>query len=183
MNLHEQPLEENQFFRLAQAPGTRLVIPETFVWHLAPKRLRKSIQEHGLLPELSKHACIFVNNQSQDICLFFPFCIDFYMDEIGKNGHFGDFDYWRIDTRLVEADWYLDINMATGEKVLSPEDWAYYAGKVENFIATEQSIPPAALRLFVLDPEESPLPLASFEAVGWADQSSIYPWRSQIFDV
>lgn len=152
--MENQPINENQSFPLAQAPGTRQVTPETFVWHLAPTHLREKIQAHGLLPELSKHECIFANNQSQDIRLFYPFCIDLYMGEFGKKGHFGDFDYWRIDTRLVVADWYLDINMAAGEKILAAEDWAHYAGKADNFIATEQSISPAALCLFVFDPEQ-----------------------------
>ena len=83
---------------------------------------------------------MFANNQSQNIKDFYPYCIEKEFKKF-DDAHYLDYDYWRIDTSKVIADWYIDPNMAN-----IPNEYSYLKSKY--FIATESSIPSSALKLY-----------------------------------
>jgi hypothetical protein len=128
--------------RLTDVPGIKKIQPERFVWHVTSKRNRQSILATGLDAQKSKHNAVCANNQSRNILFFYPFCINEY------NGEFTplmltQYDYWRIDTTKVSADWYIDPNMKGG-----PSE---FMGSDRNFVVTETSIPVEALTLYKID--------------------------------
>lgn len=116
--------------------------PQRFVWHLSPRKNRKSILKQGLIAALSSYGCVFANNQSRDIDFFYPFCVYLYYGDFTQESYLA-YDYWKIDTSMIKADWFIDPNMANG-----PEE---YMGTSRNFIFTEASIPPEALTLHKID--------------------------------
>lgn len=128
--------------RLTDVPGIRKIKPERFVWHVTSKQNRRSILATGLDAQKSEHKCVCANNQSRNILFFYPFCIDNYHGSLRGND-FLEYDYWRIDTRKVDADWYIDPNMSGG-----PSE---FMGSDRNFVVTETSIPVEALTLFEID--------------------------------
>ncbi len=109
-----------------------------FVWHLSATRNRFSIFENGLLPRAFENSAwnrfpglyyppaVFVNNHD---------CYEdwFYMDESRwqKSLRYA-WDVWRIDTSLLNTEWYIDQNTGAGQ----------------NSLFTKQVIPKSALKLF-----------------------------------
>jgi hypothetical protein len=118
------------------------VKPKRYLWHVTRKHNRNSIIQHGLRTELSAHKCIFANNQSRNIDFFYPFCIHLFYETF-EDEQYLEYDYWRIDTKKVKADWFIDPNMKNGPKE--------YMGSSKNFLFTQSSIPKEALRLFKID--------------------------------
>ena len=141
---HSTSYSKDEQCNLADVPGIKRIIPQKYVWHLSPRRNRKSIMKKGLISSLSEHNCVFANNQSVNIDLFYPFCVNIYYDRINEEDYL-EYDYWRIDTSKIQATWYIDPNLSNGPRE--------YMGKNENFIVTETSIPPNALKLYRIDPQ------------------------------
>jgi hypothetical protein len=129
--------------KLEDVPGIEKITPERYVWHVAPIEKRSLILQNGLVPKLNEHNCIFANNQSTNILFFYPFCLDVF-DGTFRDNHLLQYDYWRIDTKDVEANWYIDPNMKNG-----PQE---YMGDEKNFIVTENHIPRKSLELFMVNP-------------------------------
>jgi hypothetical protein len=128
--------------RLTYLPGIKKIQPQKFVWHLSPKKNRASILYSGLNTLMIDDKCVCANNQSHNILFFYPFCLDIYFDRFSYEDML-KFDFWRIDTRKVKGEWYIDPNMERGPK--------NYMGSSKNFIITEASIPVEALTLFKID--------------------------------
>jgi len=81
---------------------------------------------------------VWANNQMENIFCLYPINIDgFGMSQREILEWPYSFDVWRIDTRAFRAKWYIDPNhMLT-----------HYDMK-ENWVFTESSVPPHALKLF-----------------------------------
>ena len=128
---------------LADVPGIKKIIPQMFVWHVTLRENRDTIFKFGLRPDKSEHNCVFANNHGKKITLFYPFCLEIYNDTF-RNENLIKYDYWRIDTTLFDADWYIDPNMKNGPKEYMEDN--------QDYIATESRIPKYAMDLFeVLD--------------------------------
>jgi hypothetical protein len=129
---------------LEDVPGIERIVPERYVWHVSRPKNRKAILEFGLKPDVSKHNCIFANNQSFNVIFMYPFCLE------AKNGRYRPnnllkYDFWRIDTQIFEANWYIDPNMKDGP--------IEYMGDEKYFVATETPIPCEATELFKVGQE------------------------------
>jgi len=129
---------------LKDVPGIDRIVPERYVWHVSKPKNRKAILEFGLKLDASKHNCIFANNQSFNVIFMYPFCLE------AENGRYRPnnllkYDFWRIDTHIFEADWYIDPNMKDGP--------IECMGDEKYFVATETSIPFKALELFKVGQE------------------------------
>ena len=88
--------------------------PKRYVYHLTFDLYRDSICENGLIPKSCAESrwgfskiegqyppMVFANNSE----VFYEF---FYFDDPVRSCH--DYDIWRIDTELVEAEWFSDLN-------------------------------------------------------------------------
>ena len=124
---------------LAEVPGIERVIPQRYVWHVSETSNRSSILSHGLRHDFSHHDAIFANNQSMNIRHFFPFCLD---SEFRENDLF-DYDFWRIDTSKVKANWFVDPNMMKASEEINLCN--------EFYVVTETSFPLEAMDLFTIN--------------------------------
>ncbi len=124
---------------LADVPGINKVIPQEFVWHVSLRENRDSILKFGLRPDKSEHNCIFANNQSKKIKLFYPFCLEIYFGAY-SNDILHAYDYWRINTARVEGDWYIDPNMSNIP--------LGFPANACDYVVTESPIPSAAIKLY-----------------------------------
>lgn len=124
---------------LEDVSGIERIIPEKYIWHTTLKINRSEILAFGLRPDLSKHKCVFANNQSFKILFMYPFSVETYEGTF-KSSNLLDYDYWRIDTASLQADWYIDSNMKNGP--------IRYMGDKKYFVVTEAPIPAEAMELF-----------------------------------
>jgi hypothetical protein len=129
---------------LEDVPGIERIVPDRYVWHVSSPKKRASILEFGLTPEISDHKCIFANNQSVNIKLMYPFCLHVYKRRYNTK-RLLKYDYWRIDTSMLKADWYIDPNMKGSPREAMVAD--------EYFVATETPIPREAIELFEVGQE------------------------------
>jgi hypothetical protein len=118
-----------------------------YVWHIKPcdPSSALSIAEQGLIGK--KENLVFAHNNLrllEDSYPYFIDCYDFMMyRDIKPKEFFSVYEYWRIDTSLLDFDWFIDPYMV--------EDISVYCSRfasVENFICTPNNIPPHALKLF-----------------------------------
>jgi hypothetical protein len=121
------------------------VTPNKFVWHVSYRKHRESILKHGLIPQESsksedwgnnKHIkypkVIYVNNHN-DFTWWFPFMESCYCELDTTK-----YDVWKIDTEMVcKKGWYTDYNLTSDA----------------DFLFTFNRIPPEALSLHVITPE------------------------------
>lgn len=128
---------------LADVPGIKKIIPQMFVWHVTLRENRESILKYGLRTDKSEHNCIFANNLGKKIKLFYPFCIERY-DGSFREGNLIKYDYWRIDTTLIDVEWYIDPNMRNGPKEFMENE--------QDYIVTDCRIPKYAIDLFEVPP-------------------------------
>lgn len=137
---------------LCEVPGIQPIQPARFLWHLSRPENRSGILRLGLRADFSGHDCIFANNQSEKLRWFYPFCVAHYYGEPLTESDFAGYDYWRIDTAVFSASWFVDPNMAHGKTRMTPHEWRYFSGHERHFVCTETSPPAAALRLFHYNP-------------------------------
>ena len=126
------------------------VEPPRFLYHLTHKTAaegevdlkRFNIAQEGLWGIEVGSRGVWANTQCQKVNKMWPLPIDGYE----CSGDWGDFvessyDVWRIDTTLIKNEWYIDPAM---------DDIECNAYKIvaSDYMYTENSIPPIALRLF-----------------------------------
>lgn len=119
-----------------------------FVWHIhdsfEPQNLI-SISNNGL--EVSKHSFVFAHNGLMSFEDMYPYFIDrrfiLPMYRIPLEKHYSYYHFWRIDTHLLDFDWYIDPNM--GKDI---ELYCSKSAKPYNYICTPNAIPSKALTLF-----------------------------------
>lgn len=140
---------------------TTVINPKRYVWHTTYRSLKRSftaipgdftlrekIRKEGLIYKVDW--AVFAHNGLVKPEFIFPFCIDHFS--------FGDsvktvmntmtsYDFWRIDTLFLNAEWYIDPLMS------SDIDNRYPKMKKDMFICTQQNIPPTALKLFTFKEE------------------------------
>lgn len=129
--------------------------PRRYVYHVSYPCNRLSIYEEGIRPHPTldnKYTLLFVNNHPLEFNLmeFWPLPIDWY-DRTGNYGNVSDkvfksqYDYWRIDTKKVDVEWYIDPYMKA--------DFKYYCNesKPNCFLCTPTLIPISALDLMEFD--------------------------------
>lgn len=124
--------------------------PERFVWHVTKIKNRQSILDNGLL---AFGKLVFANNQSYKIDKFWPVMDSDFHGYTGTCGLYNGsqlypvcdyFDFWRIDTHIDHAKWYLDPN--------AKADYYYFGGDfARDYICTPECILPEALSLFNFD--------------------------------
>jgi len=136
--------------------------PERFVYHLTFGGELSGMSEDALLYSRMNYALegiwgkdngsagVWANNQMKDIDRLWPMPIDswdFCFGNLGEWWHlkmYYCYDVWRIDTTLFDAEWYVDPVMTKSEAAaygLFPDDYVY----------TENSVPPHALKVFTFD--------------------------------
>ena len=124
--------------------------PKRYVYHLdCGVRRRKNDKEYykykrlnialnGLYGKGQGTQGVWANNQMENIFNLYPINIDGYgMSDNEILEWVLSFDVWRIDTHAFEAQWYVDPNHMLTD---------YY--RKENWVFTESSVPPHALKLF-----------------------------------
>ena len=140
---------------------TTVINPKRYVWHTSYRSLERSfrakpgdfslrekIRKEGLI--YRKDWAVFAHNGLVKPEFVFPFCVDHFS--------FGDsvktvmetmtsYDFWRIDTLLLNEEWYIDPLMS------SDIDKRYPIMKKDMFICTRQNIPTSALKLFTFKDE------------------------------
>jgi hypothetical protein len=176
---------------------TTVINPQRYVWHITYRSIQKSfraipgdftlrekIRKEGLI--YKKDWAVFAHNGLVKPEFIFPFCIDHFS--------FGDsvktvmntmtsYDFWRIDTLFLNAEWFIDPLMS------SDIDNRYPKMKKDMFICTQQNIPPTALKLFTFKEEHldeiGKLKLNHYDGVTsvnfkkWTDNLVKHVWENQ----
>lgn len=108
-----------------------------FLWHVTynTKSMNLFIAAYGLIR--ADNYAVFANNKLDCFGMMYPFCIDFHCD-------YTEYSFWRIDTSLLNVDWFIDPNMRNDLNILT--------GKAHNYVCSLQSIPNYALKLFHVNP-------------------------------
>lgn len=127
------------------------IIPNRFVYHLKYinslqkkddiflKRL--SFVKEGICGIDKGLAGVWANNQMTKVEDLFPICFDHYgLDEFEYLSFIERFDLWCIDTSISENEWYVDPNLI--------RDKGARTGKETDYVYTENTIHPGALKLF-----------------------------------
>lgn len=136
--------------------------PERFVYHLTYGGELSGISEDTLFENRMSFATegihgkdkgtpgVWANNQIKDIDRLWPIPIDswdFCFANLGDWWHlkmYYFYDVWRIDTTRFDADWYID-------PVMTKTETAAYGVFPDDYVYTENSVPPHALKVFTLD--------------------------------
>jgi len=129
----------------------RAIKTTRYLWHVTDNNpeVNLSIASEGLICD--KDYAVFAHNNVQDFNALFPYIFTSKLSWMGCEEHdkfnaLLRFSFWRIDTSLVDGEWYVDPNMerdlhrVRGLKVTS-----------SNFVCTLVNVPPAALKLFQID--------------------------------
>ena len=119
-----------------------------YVWHITPsfQSSALSIAEEGLI----KNEFVFAHNNLRRLGDSYPYFIDsldmMMSNDLEDKDFFLAYDYWRIDTSLLDFDWFIDPYMV--------EDISIYCSRfasLQNYVCTPNDIPPHALTLFNFD--------------------------------
>lgn len=120
--------------RLSKKP----VITNRYLWHLKYNVHKSdlSVAANGLI--CSDNYAVFAHNCLNDFELLYPYLYDkkkYCLD-------LEDYSFWRIDTHLLNIEWFVDPNMKC--------DLSYYKyeAKPTNYLCTLNNIPNTALKLF-----------------------------------
>lgn len=132
-----------------------------FLWHLSSKRNRKSILENGILTPhqrgyLNNSNLIFANNFNEDLQSMWPLPIEamyinfeceFKNNKALKSAIIASiancFDFWRIDTKKLKADWYVDPFLELEIPVFS-----HCKQNPKSYVCTNEAIPSNCIKLF-----------------------------------
>jgi hypothetical protein len=142
-----------------------------FIWHVTPKKNRANIFLNGLLPSENnnvnrplpdKHrpnkGLLFANNLNHDLMNMWP--VRFQYDQGFGFYEYGwktvlmmvnhtmgcGFDFWRIDTKKTDAQWFVD-------PILAGEWWGWGLDSKYHYVCTPDRIGVEALALFEFEPE------------------------------
>jgi hypothetical protein len=129
-----------------------------YLYHVAHPIFRKGILKWGLLTHGRENSIIpegvYAHNLlSKPTYSWYPFLIFGHYDmELGKM--YGDeplrlYDYWRIDTYLIENDWFIDYAMKDEYSILDNGD----PGNM--YVYTTKDVSIRALTLFRFQNQES----------------------------
>jgi len=128
--------------------------PKRYLYHLTYNGKDKCSDEDLLFFRLSfatEGICgiekglggVWANNQMNRIEKLWPFCFDSWgMDKSQYLKFIYEMDIWRIDTTKVNNIWYLDPNLI--------DDPHSRGGEANEYLYTENTIHPNALKLFTL---------------------------------
>jgi len=123
---------------------------ERFVWHLTRPTKRLDIAVEGILPI---YGMVFANNDNEKIGHMWHWDVEDYFNcsifnhqDLRMHFHLEEkycpstahLDFWRIDTKKVDAQWYYDANL-------------YYYGNTHRYVCTPSAIPKEAIALFHFD--------------------------------
>jgi len=140
------------------------IIPARYVWHVSHQgygcveggiNLEKfSIARRGILRDYNNYGpAVFAHNKLVNLSSFYPFCIDGAFEwgspshDLTPSGWFQCCGFWRIDTSVLDCNWFIDPNMKDNTSVRF--GWK----KADNYICTPEDIPPYALKYFEFDME------------------------------
>lgn len=133
-----------QCFRLEDSPS----YCEAYFKHA--QYVRESISRNGLVLG-KKEELVFANNGINDINFMFPLWLDKYAQDVynpakTEMGWVSVYDFWRIDTKKCEGNWFVDPFMEKDLNLLEKNE----LGSVvpANFVCTDKPIPVEALKLF-----------------------------------
>ncbi|RAR73753.1 hypothetical protein CLV55_10372 [Flavobacterium aciduliphilum] len=132
---------------------------EPFIWHLSPKRNREGILNRGLLIDEDKKL-IYANNFNCDLHSMWPipiesmnisFGLGFKSDESIKSSLIAAvapyFDFWRIDTKKLATEWFVDPFLRKEIRVYS-----HCKNNPKSYVCTFSPISNRYLQLFEYDP-------------------------------
>lgn len=135
---------------------SKKITPRPYVYHISSFRNRASIQKNGLLGKdnsiIGYKNAVFAHNTCEVSFDWHPFNIDFMEACFSGRLHYGlesedpillyfialGYDVWRIDTRALKQNWFVDE--IAQEDFLDGMSYPYY-------VVTFGNIPPSALKL------------------------------------
>ena len=118
-------------------------VPE-YLWHVSKGQYDKAIALNGIKPQRDRF--VYANTENKLVLKMWPICFDFVDDclcnpnlhEIGEL-YAEAYTFWRIDTKMISIDWYLDDNINHVEL-----EW-YNCHYAEAYVKTPHIIPVEAL--------------------------------------
>lgn len=128
---------------------------ESFIWHLSPKRNRDSILKNGLRIS-NNEKLIYANNFNRDLHSMWPIPIEsMYKNLNYENNNYEtlktsiiesvapNFDFWRIDTKKTNNEWFIDPFLKDELKIYS-----HSQNNPNLYVCTLTPIPIDCLKLF-----------------------------------
>lgn len=118
-----------------------------FLWHISYDcdYIDMSIAAQGLL--CPPNYAVFAHANVTDFEFLYPCFLDAWdINHREKNiraARFNAYSFWRIDTQLIDNEWYRDPNMAMDAKAYGT--YAHY------YLCSNKSVPSDALKLFKFD--------------------------------
>jgi hypothetical protein len=139
--------------------NSKIINPARFVWHVASRENRWSINRKGIIKPHAEYA-VFANNippVDNFMMLFWPLPIDcFDYNNLSLTEFYSLYDFWRIDTHAFDTEWRID-------PVLANELSCYNLESARHYICTRSNIPPQALKLCRYKGEKTRIKYSPYE--------------------